>query len=125
MSFTFSTGTNIGKVRALVGDTDQTLAKLSDEEIGCYLELTVNDIYASAAMAARAMATKAAAQAKSISAGNYSENTTAGVNALLDLAKQFDLKSSEIPAEAQAEQIFNDFSFREVEIGKALRGETE
>lgn len=123
MSFTFDTSTNIGKVRALIGDVAQATSLLSDEEINVYLSMTTSDIFSSASLACAAIAASKALVAKRKSAGGYSEDLTQIARAYLDLSDRFKKIASEIPAEAVAESFYTDFAYRDILTGKDLRGE--
>lgn len=123
MSFTYDTSNNIGKVRAIVGDTTQSSAILSDEQITVFLNLTSSDLFATAAMALRSMAASKAVLAKLKVAGNYTEDTRAIATQLRELAKDLDEASKSIPADAQVELILNDFQFNNIIWNKTLRGE--
>jgi hypothetical protein len=123
MSFTFSTSNNIGKVRAIIGDTVEADGLLSDEEINVFLSLTSNDLLSAAAMALRRMAASKALLAKIVSAGNYSENTTDIGKQLLAVAKDLDEAARMIPADAQAEIVLTDFNYNNIIRNKVLRGE--
>ena len=123
MSFTYNTATNIGKVRAIVGDVTEATAVLSDEQIQVYLDLQSNDLFMSAAMALRAMAASKAIIAKMKSAGNYSEDTRSIASGLLSIAKDLEAAAINTPAEAQVEIILNDFNYNNIIRNKVLRGE--
>jgi hypothetical protein len=60
MSFTLDYTTNIGKVRALTGDVDQTRPRVQDEQIQCFLDLDEVDsnIYIAGAMCLEATASR-------------------------------------------------------------------
>lgn len=124
MSFTFNTSDNIGKVRAVIGDTVQADAILSDEEINVFLSLQSNDILMTSAMALRRIASTKALLAKYIQAGNYTENTTEMPKILLQVAKELGEASKAIPADAQAEIILNDFNYNTIIRNRVLRGES-
>lgn len=124
MSFTYSLSTDIGKVRNLVGDTTQASAQLSDEEISAFLSQSQSNIFASAALACRALATRHALKATSKSAGNYSENKSGIYKAYLDMAKNFEELALSDPADAQVEIITTDFNYNQILVNKTLRGES-
>ena len=58
-------------------------------------------------------------------AGDYKEDTRGIAKNVKALAESYQQKSNSIPADAQAEIIYNDFNYREIERNKALRGENE
>jgi len=123
MSFSFDTATNIGKVRALCRDTDASSYVLSDEEINVFLSLEENCLYSSAALALESIAADKAKLSKSISAGDYKEDTTKIADQLLKTAEKFRERANSIPAEAQVEEILTDFNYNDILTNKALRGE--
>lgn len=124
MSFTFNLSDNIGKVRNLIGDDTEATALLTDEKISSFLSMTGNDIFATAALCCRRIATSKALVAKRRTAGNFSEDTTGIYKAYLDMAKEFEKASQETPAEAQTEEILNDFQYNNVLQNRILRGES-
>ena len=124
MSFTFNLSNNIGKVRNLIGDDDQSTALLTDESISSFLDMSAQDLFAAAAMCCRRIATSKALVAKKRTAGNFSEDTTAICRAYLDMAKEFEERSKDTPAEAQSEEILNDFQYNNVLQNRLRRGES-
>lgn len=124
MSFTYVISTAVGQVRALIGDVTQASALLSDEEISAFLSMKSNDIYGAAALACRRIATSKALLAKRRTAGNFSEDTTGLYKAYLDMAKEFETISKEVPAEGQSEEILTDFQYNNVLQNRSLRGES-
>lgn len=125
MSFTYDSSNNIGKVRFLVGDTEQTGALFTDEEITNILSFNSNDIYATAADFLLRLAASKSLLAKKKSAGGYSEDLSAIAKECRATAKVYQEKSLAIPAEAQAEQILTDFNYNQILRNKSLRGESE
>lgn len=123
MSFTFNTSTNIGRVRALVQDTVEASAVLSDEEIQVYLDIASGDVLEAASMAAFAISAAKAATAKSISAGNYKEDFRDQAKWYQSLGKMLSDKAKSVPAEAQAEEILTDFNYNQILQSKSLRNE--
>ena len=124
MSFTFDTSTTIGKLRAMIGDTDSSSYDFSDEELNVFLAQCGNDLTATAAMACRAGAAKYAKKAVSKTAGNYSENKAQIYKAYLEMAERFESLSTSAPTEAQSEEILNDFQYRNVVENRVLREES-
>lgn len=125
MSFTFDTTTNIGKVRTLINDTDSSSYILSDEEINVFLSLESNDIYRSAASALEAIIINKQLLAKLIQAGDYKEDTRNVIEKLGATAERYRQASISIPADAYAEVAVTDFNYREIEINKDLRNESD
>ncbi len=124
MSFTFNLSDNIGKVRNLIGDDVQATALLTDETISSFLSMTSNDLFASAALCCRRIGTSKALLAKKRTAGNFSEDTSFLYKAYLDMAKEFEQQSRDVPAEAQSEEILNDFQYNNVLQNRIMRGES-
>lgn len=124
MSFSFDLSNNIGKVRNLIGDDTQSSALFTDESINSFLSITGNDLFATAAMCCRRIATNKALLAKKRTAGNFSEDTSFLYKAYLDMAKEFEQNSRDIPADAQSEEILNDFQFNNVLQNRIMRGES-
>lgn len=124
-TFTYNVSTNLGKVRMMIGDTDSTTALLTDEEINAFLSMNGNDLYATASACLYRIASSKALVAKRISAGNYSEDTSGMAAELRATAKEYKAMSDSVPAEAQAEIIWNEMSYNSVIARRDLRGETE
>lgn len=123
--YSYDITTNLGKVRALIGDTNSASVLLADAKINAFLALKSNDLFATAALALYAIAASKALLAKKKSAGNYSEDLSAIAREYRETAKTYDEMSRNTPAEAQAEVILTDFNYNDILINKALRGETE
>lgn len=125
MSFTFDTTTNIGKVRTLINDTSASSFVLSDEEINVFLSLESNDIYRSAASALESIIINQQLLSKLIAAGDYKEDNRNVAEKLGKIADRYRQASISIPADSFAEVAVTDFNYREIEVNKALRNETE
>jgi hypothetical protein len=123
--YTYDITTNLGKVRALISDTNAASVILGDAKINAFLSMKSNDLYATAALALNAIATSKSLLAKKKSSGDYSEDLTAIAKECRATAAIYQEMSENIPAEAQAEGFFNDFSYRDVTLRKMLRDETE
>jgi len=123
MSFTFDTGTNIGKVRALIKDTNASDFLLSDEEINVYLGITSNEVLSASAMALRAIVANKALVEKLVASGDYKEDNRGTVKVLLALADSYEKQANSMPAEAYLEQNLNDFSYIDNLYRRILRGE--
>lgn len=124
MSFTFDTSTVLGKLRAMIGDTDASSFDMSDEELNVFLGQTSNDLNSAAAMSCRAAASKYAKKAISKTAGNYSEDKRAISKMYSDMADKFESQATSAPAEAESEVINNDFQYNDVVRDRILRGES-
>lgn len=125
MSFTFVTTTNIGKVRTLINDTTEASAVLSDEEINVFLGLESNDIYRSAASALESIIINKQLLSKLIAAGDYKEDNRNVAEKLGKIADRYRKAANSIPADAYAEVAVTNFNYKEIEINKALRNETD
>lgn len=125
MSFTFDTTTNIGKVRTLINDTTSATSILSDEEINVFLSLESNDIYSSAASALEAIIINKQLLSKLIAAGDYKEDNRNVADKLGKIAERYRKASISTPADAYAEVAVTDFNYREIEVNKILRSETD
>ena len=123
MSFTFDNTDNTGKVRALIGDTTEATALLSDEEIAVYLSLTSNDLLKSAAMGLRAIVQKLVSAAKKERAGDYETDNRQNTTAMLDLAKHYETLADSAPADAQVTEILTDFNYDQELVNRVLRNE--
>lgn len=130
MTWTYDINTYIGKVRNLIDDTVEVSALMFDEEIDAIIVLKNNDLLGAAAICLMRIASNKALLAKKIAAGDYSEDLSAIAKELMALAKAYLSASAEdaealtaIPADAQAEIITTDFSYREILRNQALRGE--
>lgn len=123
--FTYDVSTNVGKVRALIGDTSSTAPLLTDTEITALLSLRGNDVFLAASICLHRIAANKALLARRIVAGNYSEDATAMAKELREQAKAYDEIAKSVPAEAQSEQFFTDFAYRDLLVNKILRDETD
>jgi hypothetical protein len=123
--YTYDITTNLGKVRAMIGDTNAASVILGDAKINAFLTMKSNDLYAAAAMALYAISASKSLLAKKKSAGDYSEDLTAIAKECRATAAAYQEMSENIPAEAQAESFFNDFSYRDITLRKILRDENE
>lgn len=123
--YSFDIATNLGKVRALIGDTTATSVQLTDGKINAFLALKSNDLFSTAALCLYAIAASKAVLAKRKAAGNYSEDLTAIAKECRETAKSYEDMAKNTPAEAVAEGFFTDFNYRELIVNKDLRDETE
>ena len=110
-------------VRNLIGDLDSTNYQVTDAQINAFLAQGVTVLKASA-LALRSIASKKSFTAKSVSAGNYREDTGSAIKYLIDLAKEYETMDANTPAEAQVEVIVNDFNYREILRNRVLRLES-
>lgn len=115
--------TDIETVRALTGDTDATNYQNTDSEIQVFLTQGITVLKA-AALSLRSIASKKSFSARSVSAGNYREDTGSAIKYLIELAKEYEAMDAAVPADAQVEQIFNDFNYRDILRNRVLRLES-
>jgi len=129
MSYTYTSGTNIAKIRDLIGDNGgASTAILTDEEITTFLSLTSNSLYLTAAIALIRIAASKSLLAKKKTAGNYSEDLTVIARECRETAKMYrEMAADEgnAPSDAQVEQYLTSFNEEEINRNKALRDETE
>ncbi len=78
---------NIGKVRVLTGDTNETSLKMSDEELQAMLELNNGVLNLAAANALESMAVKVAVEMGSFKTLDLQMNGPAVAKSLMDRAK--------------------------------------
>lgn len=105
MSFTYSLGTNVGKVRLWIQDTNSASYSFSDEEIDAILSQYGGDIRATSAAMLLILASNKAKLAMYKSAGKYTEDLRSIAKELREQAKSI-LETSEAPYETVAEQTF-------------------
>ena len=125
MAFTYDPTTNRGKVRNMIGDAVDSGHILEDADIDSFLSITSSDLYKAAALCLYRIAASRALLAKKKTAGNYSEDLSAISAQCLAVAKVYEGMSQNTPAEAQAEIITTDFSYRDILINKVLRNESD
>ncbi len=129
MSYTYSAGTNIAKIRDLIGDNaGATSAILTDEEINTFLSLTSNNLDLTAAVALIRIEASRSLLAKKKSAGNYSEDLTVIARECRETAKMYrEMAADEgnAPSDGQIEQYLTTFNEEHINLNKALRDEIE
>ncbi len=124
-SYDLALTANKDKVRNLINDTESADFQLEDEEINSFLSSTSQDIFLSASLCLRKIASSQALLAKRKKAGNYEEDLRDIARNLLAVAKTYKEESDSVPSEATSKEVLTDFNYREVERNKALRNETE
>ena len=112
--------TNVGKVRLIIGDNDDTNEAFTDAEIDYFLTANSNDIYSAAADALEAWAAKYASAPGSEKIGDYAY-TQKIIEGMIALAKSLRDKVASEPAGAAAEIAHTDFAARTIIINRALR----
>ena len=120
MAITTDPTTDIGKMRIITGDKYEEALFMEDEEVEVFLDL-YDDIRMAAAEMLQSMASMEAVIQKQITHLDLSTNGPAVAKALREHAQRLRDEVESEPAEAVAEQIHNDFSFREFIWNEALR----
>src|SRR5512139_982449 len=95
MTFTYSSsylGTDLAKVRRLIGDTDSTNALFSDEELNFMID-EGGDIWMASAIAARAIAGSKALLMRKLTIGDLTEDYGDIAGDLLKQAAMWERKS--------------------------------
>lgn len=126
MSFTFEVGTDRGKVRLLIADTRSDLPGspiFQDDEIDAFLWLEDDSVKRAAALAAETIAfNEALVQKKIVLLGGHVETDgPATAAALRASAAEWRRQEDEAPAFDIAEQVFDDFTYRDRVFKQAQR----
>jgi hypothetical protein len=96
--FTLDYSTDVGKVRALIGDTDVSLPFLQDEDITVFLDLEASSLYGAASVALLTMATKHTVILKKIDTLDLKTDGPAVAESLRKLANDMREKADDEPA---------------------------
>lgn len=126
MAFTYDLGTNRGKVRLKIRDTDtadSTRQLFNDEEIDFFITEAVSDLNLAAAGALDAIAANAALLAKSTKIGDYSIDSKAMAEAVMKVAAHYRALSEGAPAFDYAELNLSPFSEAELIWNDVLRSQ--
>ena len=123
MSFTYVLTTDLGKIRLNIDDRVSASAVFSDEELQAFLDQSDANVDLATARALFSIATTQSLLAKRIQAGNYSEDSSAVSQRLMELAKMFAERANAVPAEGDVEFGETDFAFREFLQKSVLRGD--
>ena len=124
MSFTYDLGTNLGKVRLLIRDTDTTDPErqlFQDNEISFFLSQNDQILRLAAADALEALAANAALLAKIQQIGGYKIDSTKMAEAIRKQATRYRELEEEVPAFGYAEQTLSVFSSWEILINELQR----
>lgn len=123
MTFSYDLSSPVGLVRNLISDTVATSPIMYDEEIQAFLNMKLGDLFSTAALCLRRIASNKALTAKLVMAGNFKEDNRQIANDLRMLADSYDVMSTSIPADAQADIIATDFNYNQLIVDKVLRRE--
>ena len=121
--FTIDPTTPTGRVHCLINDVDPSNPLFTDTIINAFLSLWSGDVFLAAAQAMTALASSTALLARMKMAGNYKEDLCGMANECREAAKMFTDMANNVPAEAQAEVFWTDFSYRDTLRNKSLRNE--
>ena len=96
MAFTYDTETDRGKVRLLIGDTDEDSYDFNDAEIDVFLAQEGSVLYRSAALALRTLATNKAKLARRVQLNpNLAVDRGEMATQLLELAREYEAKADQ------------------------------
>ena len=96
MTLTYDLTTEIGKLRLMIGDTDLTDAKFTDEELQVFIDQASNSLNIAAALALEAWASTYGASAMSEKIGDYSYAQKT-VDNMLKMAQRYRDSEAETP----------------------------
>ena len=121
MTVTYDIGTDVGKVRLKIGDTDTDNAILSDEEIEYFLDVRDGNINLASADALEAIAASDSFLAKVQRIGSYTEDLKSLADSIRKTAMLLRDQEEETPVVGFAEIAQTDFTARQIVINEALR----
>ena len=128
MTYSYDLQTSVGKIRMLIPDHDASIVLCTDEEIAAFLGMEGSNVKRAAALALETIASDRALVLQVISSNDLSVNGAAVAKALTDRAKmlrdQADIEDAGVDGGAFdiAEQVPNEFAFRERTWNEMLRG---
>ncbi len=95
MTYSFDSSTDVGVLRTLLEDKEESTAEFSDEELESLLDLNGDDVWLAAADGARSLAAKFAKEAISIGLGREDIRIDKKKKAeyFLEMAKSFSARS--------------------------------
>ena len=123
MTATYDTGTDVGKVRLYIQDTDvspESDAIFTDEEIQVFLT-EEGSVKSAAALGLETIASDKARLSMMLKSLNYGEDTRGASRELLERAQR--LRETETAAFGWAEQSLTDQNVIDAVINRALRGQ--
>jgi hypothetical protein len=125
MTFTFDPTTPLGKVRLLCTDSVAAYEIFSDADITAFMDLELNDVRNSAALALETIASSEVLVQKVIRLLDISTNGAQESAALLERARMLRAQSANASAGVTsgidiAEMNLDDFSYRERVVNEAL-----
>jgi len=127
MTFTYNLATNIGKVRLLIPDRVDAGHILEDDEITAMLTMEDDVVKRAAALALETIASDEALTQKAIQVLELSMDGPAVARSLLDRAARLRTQADAEEAQSEAggfdvaEQVVDQFSWRQRVYGEALR----
>ena len=96
MAFTYDTDTARGKVRLLIGDTDSDSYDFEDAEVDVFLSQEGSNVYRSAALALRTLATSKVKLARRVRLSlNLEVDRGEVAKQLLELAREYEAKADQ------------------------------
>ncbi len=127
MAFTYDTGTDVGKIRLLIFDTDSNSYVFEDGELSVFLSIEGDSLKRAAALALETMASNEAFVLKVITLMDLRTDGAATANALMKRAAllRSQADDEEFADDASfdfAEWVVDDFSGRERMAKQILRG---
>lgn len=125
MAFTYDTTTNRGKVRLLVFDRDSASYTFTDAEIDAFLSLSSNDVFLAASYACRDMAARGTRNFSAITLGAFSQSGSQPRD-WNELARSYEEQAYGRAGIDYIDMMGSDvFGYSELEVLKALRGESD
>lgn len=127
MVFTYDLGTDRGKVRLLIRDTDASEPIFEDDELNVFLALESSSVKRAAALALETMASNEAYVSKAVKLLDLSTDGPATGKALLERAAKLREQAADEEAQAEggafdiAELVYDSFGERERIWKEALR----
>jgi hypothetical protein len=127
-TYTYDLGTDIGRVRLMIGDTSPINGKrlFSNEEIDAYLDMYESSIRLASAAALDTIASSEALLRKKIGTSEFSIDAPAVAREIRNHAKQLRLEHVEVMAIDggfdYAEINYGQFSSRRLRLNDVLRG---
>lgn len=124
MAFTYDVATDRGRVRMLITDRDENNPIFQDAEIDAYLEMEGSSVKLAAASALSSIATDQVLLLKKIKllGGDLETDGPAVAKELRELAKQLRADADNDGSFDIAEQVVDDFTFRDRAFKQWQRG---
>jgi len=127
MAFTYDTGTDAGKIRLLIFDTDSTSYVFEDEELNVFYSIEGSSVKRAAALASETIASNEAFVLKVITLMDLRTDGAATARAMFERAALLRAQAEDeefavYGAFEIAEWVTDDFSARERLANEVLRG---